>query len=112
MKLELNLSNGKSAKNLKKIGKALAYFWNKSYRFFFFVFFLALMSVGAYVWHRNLLTDNIWSEEQKAQYLSAQGKGVSFNQKDFDRLAENVLQRKAIFEADPPQIKNIFLPYK
>jgi cell division protein FtsI/penicillin-binding protein 2 len=105
-----------SSKEVKKVWQQFAgklpYFWNKTYRIVFVIFFLLCMAYAAYIWKTNISNPVAWSQEKKNQFLQEQQSGVAFKQTDFEQALKNISDRQAAFTADYQPIKDLFIPYQ
>lgn len=109
MKLDLKLNFGKSGKKIQ-LGAALAQAWKKSFKLIFFFCLMGVFIFGWQIWQKSL-SGNSWSAEKKQEYLNSQNTEILFNQKNFEKVLENVEARKQASMEQAKEFRDIFKGY-
>jgi hypothetical protein len=80
--------------NFKKIfsWKRLMTFWYRHYKIMFFVGFVVVLLMVAYLWYANLYQYR-WSEERKKEFIETNYKATTFKEKAFQQLVSRLKDR-------------------
>jgi hypothetical protein len=111
--MEINIKSDKEESfkiKLQNFGKGIIGFWMSRHMIFFFIFFIAAILAGGFVW-KNSLNGFGWSEEKKLEYINSQSKGVSLNEKEYAKVIEEVKAREEASSRNSNDIKDIFKAY-
>lgn len=90
--------------------KKFILFWQKMHIWFFAFMIVIVFIAGIFIWKKNLNTSN-WDEAKKQEFLKAHDKNISLNEKEFNRVIQNVQERKR-YLSDTQSFRNIFQSYK
>jgi hypothetical protein len=110
MNIRLGFRKNKSISIVKQAGSFLASAWQKTHAILFFIYFVALISLGIYLWQQNM-SGKEWSAEKKQEYMNTQNKRVIFKESDFQKAVDDIQVRKNASNSAFQPIKDIFKPY-
>ncbi len=101
---------GSSVKDMKHFISLMGQAWQKTHTLLFFVFFIALVVLGGYLWQKSLYK-GAWSDQRKQEYLNSQGKGVVFKEDDFKKVTADIQARQEENARPYQPLKDIFKSY-
>lgn len=96
--------------NRKKFGNFFSSFWNNHFGLFFVIFSVIIVSLGSYIWYRNVYIER-WNNEKKNEYKSNKNEEVDFKEQLFQNTIEMSNKRKEIYEKESETKKDIFTSY-
>lgn len=96
--------------NRKKFGKFFCSFWNNHFGLFFVFFSIIIISLGSYIWYRNVYLDR-WDSEEKNKYKSDKNEEADFKEQLFRNVIEMSNKRREIYEKESGTKKDIFASY-
>lgn len=112
MSIEIKLNAEKNFKlDIGSVGHFTGTIWNKSRTVIFFVLLVLSILTGGLIWRQSLLGAG-WSQERKQEFLDSQNKNVEFKQQSYQKVTEQIEDRKNQSLEEYQPIKDIFASYK
>jgi len=94
----------------EQLVSSAGFFWKKIYMLVFAVFLVCMIVLAGWVWKKSL-SGEVWSDQQKQEYLNMQNKGVVFNEDAFKKALSDVEMRKQSVTDNSHEIKDVFKAY-
>lgn len=107
---EIFKKSGKSSLKRKKFGSFFYNFWNNHFGLFFVAFSIILVSLGSYVWYRNIYLDR-WDSEEKNKYKIGKNEEVEFKEQLFQNVLDMSEKKKKLYEEKTEEVRDIFSSY-
>ncbi|OGI16779.1 MAG: hypothetical protein A3J63_03320 [Candidatus Moranbacteria bacterium RIFCSPHIGHO2_02_FULL_40_12b] len=95
--------------NLSGIGSKIFSYWQKYFKFIFFLLLFGVFLGGIYYLYATLYKSE-WSEEKKNQYIIVNKRITKFKEQEFNDIVNEVQLRKKNFEEGAYSTKDIFNP--
>lgn len=107
--MNLNFKNF-SPSALKQFASFAAHLWHKLRTLLFFIFSLAIIALGVYIWQQSLFGKG-WDDARKQEYINSQSRRVIFKEEEFGKILNDIQVRKNVSENQYQPSKDIFKPY-
>lgn len=99
----------KSSLNAKRLAGKFFRFWIRHNKAFFIIALLMVCGLGIYLFYQVLYEDQ-WSQEEKAQYISSQRKEVNLQEDKFKKVIEEIERKKEAYGDEFYLANDIFKP--
>ncbi len=107
---EIFKKSGRSSLKRKKFGSFFYNFWNNHFGLFFVAFSIIIVSLGSYVWYRNIYLDR-WDSEEKNKYKIGKNEEVEFKEQLFQNVIDMSEKKKELYEKETEEVRDIFSSY-
>jgi len=111
MKFDIKFNFKNTTKiDTKHIAEVASRVWQKMHMPLFFIVLIAAIIIGGYIWEQSIYSGG-WSKEKKQEYLDTKNKEVIFQEKDFQKVFDDITLRKEKSAKAYQPVKDIFKPY-
>lgn len=111
MKLDFKSDlGGGNVFQVKNLGHHIAKTWNRIHMVVFFALLVLFAAFGWSIWNGSIM-GSVWSDQKKQEFLNAQNTGVTFKEKEFNKVVESVKARNEEYVSPYQPINDFFKPY-
>ena len=103
-------SKSKNIFDPKLLGRACCNLWNSYFGLFLVFFSFIFLSLGSYVWYKNVYLEG-WNDNEKSDYKINKKEETSLKEKVFDDVLANIEKRKIDYEERGAIVRDIFSSY-